>query len=371
MALLNSFTVVKSLFNSFNATVLFNNSSEISELTDKILDESISLNLSAENIPEFLQISPKKNSVTIHVSSHMIQDVQEILDNDLNFIRSHFQYGNIYKTVDNSVTVTLYVSTGTINVQGNNVFTWIDTFVAKCELLEKEIISSQPRASTPIEFIQDFINSSIESNVEITENENHEESLNVQNDSITKLKSNYICTNSIYDGKSREDLINIIKRLESELAVKKCSEQSIQTELSAVSVECQTSQYVNTCDASTQTRPIPAPRLSKLKLTKDQCRPVLEPKSQQENSSPNPKTINNHSPEKVKKSGDKNLIIGSSILKGIRTSGLSKTNIRTFRGAHIDRITKEIMNMDLKAYKNIILQVGGNDMKWWKILERF
>ncbi|CAG2236688.1 unnamed protein product [Mytilus edulis] len=230
----------------------------------------------------------------------MIQDVQGILDNDLNFIRSHFQYGNIYKTVNNSVTVTLYVSTGTINVQGRNVFTWIDTFVGKCELLEKEIISSQPRSSTPVEFIQDFFNSSIESNVEISENENQEESLNLQNDSTTKLKSNYICTNSIYDGKSREDLINIIKRLESELAVKKCSEQSIQTELSAVSVECQTSQYVNTCDASTQTRPIPVPRHSKLKLTEDQCLPVLESKSQHKNSSPNSKTINNHRPEKVK-----------------------------------------------------------------------
>ncbi|CAG2238178.1 unnamed protein product [Mytilus edulis] len=252
MALLNSFTVVKSLFNSFTATVRFNNSSESSELTDQILEnESIPLNLSAENIPDFLQISPKKNSL-------------------------------------------------------NRI---------KCR--------------------------------------------------------NYICTNSIYDGKSREDLINIIKRLESELAVQKCSEQSIQTELSAVSVECQTSQYDNTCDASSQTRPIPAPRLSKLKLTEDKCLPVLETKSQHKNSSPNPKTITNHSPEKVKKSSDKNLIIGSSILKGIRTYGLSKTNIRTFRGAQIDRITKEIMNMDLKAYKNIILQVVGNNISGGQSLTDF
>ncbi|CAC5414267.1 unnamed protein product [Mytilus coruscus] len=221
-----------------------------------------------------------------------------------------------------------------------------------------------------------FFNSSIDSNVEnsqISENENQEENLNLQNDSITELKSNYINinTNSIYKGKSREDLINIIKHPESELVVKKCSEQSTQTEFSAVSVECQTSQYVNTCDASTQTRPIPAPRLSKLKLTEDQCPPVLEPKSQHQNSNPNPKTINNHSSEKVKKSGDKNLIIGSSILKGIRTSGLSKTHIRTFRGAQIDRISKEIVNMDLKAYKNIILQVGGNNISGGKSLKDF
>ncbi|CAC5384213.1 NEO1 [Mytilus coruscus] len=39
----------------------------------------------------------------------MLQDVQRILDSDLNSIKSHFQFGNIYKTVNNSETVTLYI----------------------------------------------------------------------------------------------------------------------------------------------------------------------------------------------------------------------------------------------------------------------
>ncbi|CAC5360246.1 unnamed protein product [Mytilus coruscus] len=262
MSLLNSFTAVKSLFNSFNATILFNGNNESSEQNSE--NESISLDLSAENVPDFLQISPKKNSVTIHVAQHMLQDVQRILDSDLNSIKSHFQFGNIYKTVNNSVTVTLY----------------------------------------------------------------------------------------------------IINDLESKLE-NKCSDVSIQTD----SIECQTAKFVNTCDVSTQTAPIPAPRLSKLKLNKEPCQTV-ETTTQPENQIHNLKHVkSNKTQNSEQSSSDKNLIIGSSILKGIRPSGLSKTDIRTFRGANINRITSEIMKMNLTTYKNIILQVGGNDISAGKSLK--
>ncbi|CAC5404252.1 unnamed protein product [Mytilus coruscus] len=347
MSLLNSFTAVKSLFNSFNATKLFNGNNESSEQNSE--NESISLDLSAENVPDFLQISPKKNSVTIHVAQHMLQDVQRILDSDLNSIKSHFQFGNIYKTVNNSVTVT-YVSTGTINVQGRNIYTWIDTFVATCESLEKEIISSQPRSSTPVELIEEIFNSSIEFSQENSqmseENNDQSQNLNFSLDSITELSKSI--DNSKYDGKSREDLIQIINDLESKLE-NKCSDVSIQTD----SIES----------------PIPAPRLSKLKLNKEPCQTV-ETTTQPENQIHNLKHVKSNKTQNFEQSSsDKNLIIGSSILKGIRPSDLSKTDIRTFRGANIDRITSEIMKMNLSTYKNIILQVSGNDISAGKSLK--
>lgn len=62
------------------------------------------------------------------------------------------------------MTVTLYVSTGTIYDQGRNVFVCIYTFVVKIELLEQETISSESSTSTI--FIQDISNSSIESNMD-------------------------------------------------------------------------------------------------------------------------------------------------------------------------------------------------------------
>ncbi|CAC5377334.1 unnamed protein product [Mytilus coruscus] len=271
MSLLNSFTAVKSLFNSFNATILFNGNNESSEQNSE--NESISLDLSAENVPDFLQISPKKNSVTIHVAQHMLQDVQRILDSDLNSIKSHFQFGNIYKTVNNSVTVTLY-------------------------------------------------------------NNDQSQNLNFSLDSITELSKSI--DNSKYDGKSREDLIQIINDLESKLE-NKCSDVSIQTD----SIECQTAKFVNTCDVSTQTAPIPAPRLSKLKLNKEPCQTV-ETTTQPENQIHNLKHVkSNKTQNSEQSSSDKNLIIGSSILKGIRPSGLSKTDIRTFREYGISKRNKK------------------------------
>lgn len=75
---------MKSLFYFFNANIRVNGNSESSKTNSE--NESISLDLAAENVPDFLQISQTKHSVicTIHVAQHMLHDVQIILNNDLN-----------------------------------------------------------------------------------------------------------------------------------------------------------------------------------------------------------------------------------------------------------------------------------------------
>ena len=111
---------------------------------------------------------------------------------------------------------------------------------------------------------------------------------------------------------------------------------------------CQTNSR-ETSTSSTQTTPIPAPRLS---LNK---RNVVEnPKGVKQKEQ-----VENNKEQQKKPTTDKTLIIGSSILKGIRTSGFSKTHIKTKRGARINRITEELMRKDLQPYKNIISQVGS------------
>ena len=56
------------------------------------------------------------------------------------------------------------------------------------------------------------------------------------------------------------------------------------------------------------------------------------------------------------------LIIGSSILQGISTRGLSKTTqVRTFRGANVSDIRQQIQHLDFTNFETIIIQVGGND----------
>lgn len=63
-----------------------------------------------------------------------------------------------------------------------------------------------------------------------------------------------------------------------------------------------------------------------------------------------------------KNSVQKNIIIGSSVVKGIKTRGLHNCDVLTNRGAHIPHITDIVMTKDLSNYKNIIVQVGGNDI---------
>lgn len=64
----------------------------------------------------------------------------------------------------------------------------------------------------------------------------------------------------------------------------------------------------------------------------------------------------------IRTSATKTLIIGSSLLKGIKTRGLKNTDIRTNRGAKIPDIIDAVEKMDLSPYKTIIVHIGGNDV---------
>ena len=65
----------------------------------------------------------------------------------------------------------------------------------------------------------------------------------------------------------------------------------------------------------------------------------------------------------------KTFIIGSSILQDIGTKGLKDTQVRTMRGAGVSRVRTKIENTELCDIKNIILQVGGNDVSSQRDLE--
>ncbi|MES9879881.1 MAG: hypothetical protein ABW185_03270 [Sedimenticola sp.] len=56
------------------------------------------------------------------------------------------------------------------------------------------------------------------------------------------------------------------------------------------------------------------------------------------------------------------LLVGSSILKGVRVSCLKKdTAVRTFPGATINSLSAELSNMNIEQCQTVILHVGGND----------
>ena len=56
------------------------------------------------------------------------------------------------------------------------------------------------------------------------------------------------------------------------------------------------------------------------------------------------------------------LLIGSSIIKGVRKSGLLPTvDVKTLPGATVETIEQEVRHMDLRNIHHIIVHVGGND----------
>ena len=55
------------------------------------------------------------------------------------------------------------------------------------------------------------------------------------------------------------------------------------------------------------------------------------------------------------------LLIGSSILKSIKTKGLTNTDICTNRGATIDKLIDILQKKDLSQYKTVIVHIRGND----------
>ena len=56
------------------------------------------------------------------------------------------------------------------------------------------------------------------------------------------------------------------------------------------------------------------------------------------------------------------LLVGSSILKGVKVNELKKnTAVRSFTGATIERLENKLNNYNIERCKTIIIHVGGND----------
>lgn len=70
--------------------------------------------------------------------------------------------------------------------------------------------------------------------------------------------------------------------------------------------------------------------------------------------------------------GNKTLIIGSSIIKGIDKRRISKhVDVQTHRGATVPTLTEKLRSPDLENYSTIVVVVGGNDASSNVSLERF
>jgi hypothetical protein len=109
----------------------------------------------SSSVPNFLKIQHNKQSITITADSKIIPTIKKFLDENLHFQQGHSNNGLIYKSMDTvSATVTLYITTGKIHVQGPGYTDWVNYFINTCQQMGEstslKLITSQPRASTPI-----------------------------------------------------------------------------------------------------------------------------------------------------------------------------------------------------------------------------
>lgn len=104
---------------------------------------------------------------------------------------------------------------------------------------------------------------------------------------------------------------------------------------------------------TTMTIPIPSSTVQTQEIPKSQ---QSKPKSARTNAIPQ----NLKSPKTIKTNNT--LIIGSSLLKGIKTKGLKSTDVSTNRGATIKKLTEVVSAKDISNYKTIVLHIGGNDV---------
>ena len=81
--------------------------------------------------------------------------------------------------------------------------------------------------------------------------------------------------------------------------------------------------------------------------------------SESNNSSEPDRDLRQESTNRIQRK--RTLLIGSSIIKDVKSRDLKDTDVRSHPGARINTIRHHIRNMDLTPYRRIVFQVGGND----------
>ena len=352
-------------------SMLFRSFSILSNATEPENDESKE---------EESEINVKYNlySETITFKSEKYQLIRRIITEQLclNLYRKEDtvkRNGEIFKNERKTVTVTLYESTDTILVQGSDHSGWTQDFVKEYRACEPSIDDSQTDCKVIDSFTTPKLTSTPCSKSHVTQSTPMDPpSLLDVSDSLVKLN----------------DLAEEIRKLQikleqMELRQRKTCDVSTQTDEPTnaqpsvpICEVLDTSETVPKCEisatvpksvmieASTNVTMSSSSSVGNESKTDKETyaavakRPPKEIAQNATNVKPGacgPSTERKNQPTKT-------LIIGSSIVQDISTRGLKDTQVRTMRGAGVLRVRTRIENTELCDVKNIVLQVGGNDI---------
>ena len=116
-------------------------------------------------------------------------------------------------------------------------------------------------------------------------------------------------------------------------------------------------------------KPNDKPRLSKGRVNTELPQKLIQSVAPTEFSNDNDGPIDLTGKKPIKQS---TLLVGSSILKGVKTNELKQdTTVRSFSGATTVTLTDKLSSHNLEKCKTVILHVGGNDADDGKDLNTF
>ena len=420
-----SSSLLRALFNSFSGIA---RSIGVSE-SNPVLNESKVKQKKAK-----LRVTNHKRSDRIDFNSSCLPEIQNIVSSTMRFCSTNHKHGDIFKSQDRAVTVTVYASTSTMHIQGTNYPQWTAAFVKQFE--KRENSDATQNEENHVDESETSLKIALPSNrlmtSETSDNSQNEENHNGDSETSLKLvfKPNRLLTSTPQSKVATEEecddlelhdnvaaLYDELELLRERIAnletsTKKVSDASTQTgkigkkdmqtnteicervsrhvqhteaihtqesvtendpqiQGNGHSIESQTSSSVRhaTTNGATYAEICATPATKHQTTTKQVKKDEKSVKSltngkKEENDGKNEKYRANQS-SKENHECDRNpstLIIGSSILQKIDKRSLRRdVEVVMMKGAETSDVREKISRMDLSGFKNVILQVGGND----------
>ena len=347
-----------------------------------------------------LQLIKRRRSDRIDFHPNSLTKVQRIVSGSMNFCSTNKKHGDIFKSHDKAVTVTVYASTSTIHVQGSRYRQWTDEFIEKfkkennedesndvdqSETSLKELfapnphMTSTPHGKTKADSCSRDVSSENVSSLDETVAALSAE-LDLLRARLAKLEApttKVTCTVSTQTGKigvqdmqtMTDSTENVSRHVQCTVLVNDCTTKNDQSSFvgpdQSPSPTGSQDEPPTSQSSYASPDPNPTPSGSQYQPSTPQ---TLSTEGQVRTPSPQPSTRSNReqpstAPTPHEEPKPKNtLLIGASILKGIQTWGLhSNVRVKTLRGAHLPRIRRELDETRLDNIGNIVIQAGGND----------
>ena len=319
------------------------------------------------------------------------ENVSCYISENLRFVKMGRQNGEIYKTDDKKVTVTLYKTTCLIHVQGSAYTEWTKTFVelypsiAECAVSESEI-SQHNEATVDVSTVPKTVSFAGIEGTPSPVNNSHEAGQGSESDTSNDLHVSFATFQvpmastpkcERYVPISRlESLYEKVNVLSNEITVLKEKIHKMEQEKQTVPKEINADGDSHTQSARKQK----SPNRKNRNKNKGQGRGNSTGQMMNDTHVETPSQSSNENrpelgdqtqvfsqsrtnPQALRKIPGSTLIIGSSITQNIKKRELKpNVYVSTNTGAKLSDIRSIIGSTDLCNLENIIVQAGGNDV---------